>query len=111
MGVALNQDEKDRKFKEILGHIVKHNLLKGKCLKLYEFILTHKQASYRDIQKHMLVHNCIAMDHIKDLLLWGAIEEIGFTLHKESGAPTPVYQVTGKMPNIPCIIDYVDIFE
>jgi hypothetical protein len=107
----MSKDKDDSKIKEILGHIVKHNLLKGKCLKLYEFILSNKRASYRDIQKYMMVHNCIPMDHVQDLVLWGAIEEIGFTLHKETGAPTPVYQVTGKMPNVPCLVDYVDVFD
>lgn len=106
------RDQRDeKKVKEIMDHIIKNNFLKGKCLKLYEFILIHKRVSYRDIQKHMMVHNCIPMDHVKDLILWEAVEEVGFTLHKETGSPTPVYQVTGKMPRVPNIIEYVDVYD
>lgn len=97
--------------KEVIPHITKNNLLRGKCLKLYEFIFNNKRASYRDIQKHMMVHNCIAMDHVNDLIAWGAIKQIGVTLHKETGSPCPVYQVTGKMPVIPDLVDYEDIIE
>jgi len=111
MSREVKDQRHEKKVKEVMDHINKYSLLKGKCLKLYEFILTHKCASYRDIQKHMMVYNCIAIDHIKDLILWGSIEEIGMTIHKETGAPTPVYQVTGKMPVVPNIIEYVDIFD
>jgi hypothetical protein len=105
------KDKDDSKVKEILGHIVKNNLLKGKCLRLYEFILTHKQASYRDIQKYMMSYNCIVFDHINDLVAWGAIKQTGITLHKENGTACPVYQVTGKMPVVPELVDYEDIID
>jgi hypothetical protein len=94
---------------EVIPHIRRNGLLKGYCLKIYEFIFNNKKASYRDIQKYMMTTTCFPMDHVKDLLLWGAIKQIGVTVSLETGSTTPVYTVTGKMPSIPELVDYEDI--
>jgi len=97
---------------DFLKYCLKTGLLKGHRLKLLEhFCNNGGKLSYRDIGKLMSTVNCVHMDLIKDLVEWGMIKQIGYTLHKESGAKTPVWELTGKPPVISEIVEYKDVVE
>ena len=97
---------------DFIKYCQKTGLLQGHRLRLLElFCQNGGKLSYRDINKLMSTVNCVHMDLIKDLVEWGVIKQTGFTLHKESGAKTPVWELTGKPPTITDIVDYTDVVE
>jgi hypothetical protein len=97
---------------DFIKYCQKTGFLKGHRLKMLEhFCANGGKLSYRDIGKLMSTVNCVHMDLIKDLEEWGVIKQIGFALHKESGAKTPVWELTGKPPVIPGLVDYKDVVE
>lgn len=111
---AVRQVTKEFKMtaEDFIKYCQKTGLLKGHRLRLLELFCAHNsRLSYRDIQKLMVTVNCVHMDLVNDLVEWGVIKEIGYTLHRETGAKTKVWELTGKPPTISELVDYKDIVE
>jgi len=100
------------KISELLAHVRSNAMLKGHRLFLFEqFCNNHGKLSLRDVQKLMLTFAVMHHELVDDLLKWNVIKHVGFTLHKETGAATPVYELTGKLPAIPDIVEYTDVVK
>jgi hypothetical protein len=100
------------KINELLAHVRSNNMLKGHRLKLFELFCQYEgRLSLRDIQKCMMHLPIFHNELVEDLFNWGVLKKIGFTLHKETGAPSVVYELTGKLPTIPDIVEYNDVVK
>ena len=97
---------------ELQSRVKKHKMLQGHRLRLFDiFCQAEGLLNVRDIQKSMMGVNCFIQDVIEDLVNWNVIKFVGNSLHKETGAISKVYQLTGSLPKIPDMVEYKNFVE